>query len=134
MIHSNETCSKYPLFSLNGFWRFLADPFREKMVHHPKTKKFFCKFCKKHTTCKVTQASRGEERHCALGRRRYDRKQLGFKGRVKPILRRSKKTSKKISLRFTCQSCKKATTSCLGRLRKFEWTVEKKKKHAEPTW
>ena len=94
----------------------------------------YCKFCKKHTNCKVTQASRGEERHCALGRRRYDRKQQGFKGRVKPILRRSKKTSKKISLRFTCQTCKKATCYCLGRLRKFEWTVEKKKKHAEPTW
>ena len=84
--------------------------------------------------CKVSQASRGEERHSALGRRRYDRKQKGFGGRVKPILRRSKKTSKKISLRFTCQSCKKATMYCLGRLRKFEWTVEKKKKHAEPTW
>ncbi|OHT02314.1 60S ribosomal protein L44 [Tritrichomonas foetus] len=104
------------------------------MVHHPKTKKFYCKFCKKHQNHKVAQASRGEERKCALGRRRYDRKQEGFVGRVKPLLRRSKKTSKKISLRFTCQSCKKSSMYCLGRLRKFEWMVDKKKKHAEPTW
>ena len=104
------------------------------MVHHPKTKKFYCKFCKKHQNHKVSQASRSEERHSALGRRRYDRKQEGFKGRVKPLLRRSKKTSKKISLKFTCQSCKKSSMYCLGRLRKFEWMVDKKKKHAEPNW
>ena len=83
---------------------------------------------------KVTQASRGEERKTALGRRRYDRKQQGFGGRVKPILRRSKKTSKKISLKFVCQKCKRSSMYCLGRLRKFEWTVEKKKKHSEPSW
>ena len=105
-----------------------------QMVHHPKTKKFFCKFCKKHQTFKVTQASKSEERKSALGRRRYDRKQRGFVGRVKPLLRRSKKTSKKISLRLTCPTCKKCTMICLGRLRKFEWLVDKKKKHAEPTW
>ena len=85
-------------------------------------------------TVKISQASRGEERKIALGRRRYDRKQEGFVGRVKPFLRRSKKTSKKISLRFTCQTCKKSSMYCLGRLRKFEWMTDKKKKHAEPTW
>ena len=94
----------------------------------------YCKFCKKHVTVKISQASRGEERKIALGRRRYDRKQEGFVGRVKPFLRRSKKTSKKISLRFTCQTCKKSSMYCLGRLRKFEWMTDKKKKHAEPTW
>ena len=104
------------------------------MVHYPKVKKFYCKFCKKHVTVKISQASRGEERKIALGRRRYDRKQEGFVGRVKPFLRRSKKTSKKISLRFTCQTCKKSSMYCLGRLRQFEWMTDKKKKHAEPTW
>jgi large subunit ribosomal protein L44e len=103
-------------------------------VTHPKTKKFYCRWYKKDQRHKVTQASKSEERKVALGRRRHDRKQEGFVRRVKPLLRRSKKTSKKISLRFTCQSCKRASMYCLGRLPKFDWMVAKKKRHAEPTW
>jgi large subunit ribosomal protein L44e len=80
------------------------------------------------------QGRRSEERKVALGRRRYDRKQEGFVGHVKPLLHPSKKTSKKISLRFTCQAYKKSTMYCLGRLRKLEWANEKKKKHTEPSW
>jgi hypothetical protein len=51
-------------------------------------------------------------------------------GRVKPLLRRSKK----ISIRLTCQGCKRSSMDCLGGLRKFKWTNGKKKNHAEPTW
>jgi ribosomal protein L44E len=39
------------------------------MVHHPKTKKLYCKFCKKHQVHKVAAASRSDERKVALERR-----------------------------------------------------------------
>ena len=37
---------------------------------------------------------------------RYDRKQAGFGGQSKPILRRKAKTTKKLVLRIECSACK----------------------------
>merc|ERR1712203_1345031 len=40
------------------------------------------------------------------GRRRYDRKQQGFGGQSKPILRKKAKTTKKLVLKLECTECK----------------------------
>jgi ribosomal protein L44E len=37
---------------------------------------------------------------------RYDRKQQGFGGQSKPILRKKAKTTKKLVLRIECSTCK----------------------------
>ena len=37
---------------------------------------------------------------------RYDRKQQGFGGQSKPILRKKAKTTKKLVLRLECTECK----------------------------
>lgn len=76
----------------------------------PKTKKSFCKKCKKHTPHKVTQYKKGKESVFAQGRRRYDSKQKGFGGQKKPIFRKKAKTTRKIVLKLECQACK---TKCL---------------------
>ncbi|KIZ00375.1 60S ribosomal protein L44 [Monoraphidium neglectum] len=55
------------------------------MVNIPKTKKAFCKGCKKHMTMKVTQYKTGKASLYAQGKRRYDRKQAGFGGQTKPV-------------------------------------------------
>ena len=44
--------------------------------------------CKSHKKFKVTQYKKSQESKFAQGRRRYDRKQQGFGGQSKPILRK----------------------------------------------
>ncbi|KAI8465065.1 MAG: hypothetical protein J3K34DRAFT_525687 [Monoraphidium minutum] len=65
-------------------------------VNVPKTKKAFCKGCKKHMTMKVTQYKTGKASLYAQGKRRYDRKQSGFGGQTKPVFHKKAKTTKKI--------------------------------------
>ena len=57
-------------------------------VNMPKTRNTFCSACKKHQKFKVTQYKKSQESKFAQGRRRYDRKQQGFGGQSKPILRK----------------------------------------------
>ena len=54
----------------------------------------------------MTQYKKSAESKQAQGRRRYDRKQQGFGGQSKPILRRKAKTTKKLVLRIECSVCK----------------------------
>ncbi len=54
----------------------------------PKTRRTYCKKCKCHKLFKVTQYKKSKERSAAQGRRRYNRKQQGFGGQTKPILRK----------------------------------------------
>ena len=56
----------------------------------PKTRRTYCQHekCKSHKVFKVTQYKKSAESKMAQGRRRYDRKQQGFGGQSKPILRK----------------------------------------------
>uniref|UniRef100_A0A4W5K259 60S ribosomal protein L36a n=1 Tax=Hucho hucho TaxID=62062 RepID=A0A4W5K259_9TELE len=58
------------------------------MVNVPKTRRTYCKKCKKHQTHKVTQYKKGKDSLYAQGKRRYDRKQSGYGGQTKPIFRK----------------------------------------------
>ena len=64
-------------------------------VNIPKKRKTYCPACNTHKQFKVTQYKKSQESKFAQGRRRYDRKQQGFGGQSKPILR--KKVSPEIS-------------------------------------
>ncbi|XP_059178465.1 large ribosomal subunit protein eL42-like [Physella acuta] len=75
------------------------------MVNIPKNRRTHCKKCKKHTEHKTTQYKRGKESVKVQGKRRYDRKQAGFKGQTRPILRKKAKTTKKIVLKLECKDC-----------------------------
>ena len=78
------------------------------MVNIPKSRKTYCRRCKKHTLHKVSQYKKGKESTRAQGRRRYDAKQAGYGGQTKPIFRKKAKTTKRPSLRVECSvsSCK----------------------------
>jgi len=65
------------------------------MVNIPKGRNTYCSKCNKHNKFKVTQYKKSAESKQAQGRRRYDRKQQGFGGQSKPILRKKAKTTKK---------------------------------------
>uniref|UniRef100_A0AAX7UZV2 60S ribosomal protein L36a n=1 Tax=Astatotilapia calliptera TaxID=8154 RepID=A0AAX7UZV2_ASTCA len=60
------------------------------MVNVPKTRRTFCKKCKKHQPHKVTQYKKGKDSLYVQGKRRYDRKQSGYGGQSKPIFRKKK--------------------------------------------
>uniref|UniRef100_A0A0E9VCC3 60S ribosomal protein L36a n=1 Tax=Anguilla anguilla TaxID=7936 RepID=A0A0E9VCC3_ANGAN len=66
------------------------------MVNVPKTRRTYCKKCKRHQPHKVTQYKKGKDSLYAQGKRRYDRKQSGYGGQTKPIFRKKAKTTKKI--------------------------------------
>mmetsp|Transcript_34547 Transcript_34547/g.87352 ORF Transcript_34547/g.87352 Transcript_34547/m.87352 type:complete len:102 (-) Transcript_34547:79-384(-) len=100
------------------------------MVNVPKTKRAFCKGCKKHTTMKVTQYKTGKASLYAQGKRRYDRKQSGFGGQTKPVFHKKAKTTKKIVLRLACAECKQTCMKGLKRCKHFEIGGDKKTKGA----
>ena len=59
---------------------------------------------------------------------RYDRKQQGFGGQSKPILRKKAKTTKKLILRLECSACKWKHQVPIKRTKHFELGGEKKRK------
>ena len=59
---------------------------------------------------------------------RYDRKQQGFGGQSKPILRKKAKTTKKLVLRMECTTCKWKNQVPIKRTKHFELGGEKKRK------
>ena len=71
-------------------------------VNIPKARRTYCPSCNVHQKFKVTQYKKSQESKFAQGRRRYDRKQQGFGGQSKPILR------KKVRLVFLLHLIKKS--------------------------
>lgn len=68
----------HTLVNRNGFFQ----------VNIPKARRTYCPSCNHHEKFKVTQYKKSAESKFAQGRRRYDRKQQGFGGQSKPILRK----------------------------------------------
>ncbi|CDQ61691.1 unnamed protein product [Oncorhynchus mykiss] len=100
------------------------------MVNVPKTRRTYCKKCKKHQTHKVTQYKKGKDSLYAQGKRRYDRKQSGYGGQTKPIFRKKAKTTKKIVLRLECvePNCRQKRMVPIKRCKHFELGGDKKRK------
>jgi len=69
-----------------------------------------------------------EEVHLTFPVKRYDRKQQGFGGQSKPILRKKAKTTKKLVLRLECSVCKWKNQCPIKRTKHFELGGEKKRK------
>merc|ERR1719416_264682 len=92
------------------------------MVNIPKQRRTYCGRCNVHQKFKVPESKR------AQGRRRYDRKQQGFGGQSKPILRKKAKTTKKLVLRIECSKCKWKHQIPIKRTKHFELGDEKKRK------
>merc|ERR1712184_207499 len=98
------------------------------MVNVPKTRKTFSKSVNKHTNFKVTQYKAGKASLYAQGKRRYDRKQSGYGGQSKPVVRKKAKTTRKIVLRMECTECKYRKQLPIKRCKHFELGGDKKRK------
>eukprot|EP00008_Paramoeba_atlantica_P013075 CAMPEP_0201474758 /NCGR_PEP_ID=MMETSP0151_2-20130828/191_1 /ASSEMBLY_ACC=CAM_ASM_000257 /TAXON_ID=200890 /ORGANISM="Paramoeba atlantica, Strain 621/1 / CCAP 1560/9" /LENGTH=103 /DNA_ID=CAMNT_0047854653 /DNA_START=59 /DNA_END=370 /DNA_ORIENTATION=+ len=98
------------------------------MVNFPKKKRMHCPKCDTHKEFKIQQYKAGKPSLYALGKRRYDAKQRGYGGQTKPILRKKSKTTKKITLKMQCTSCKRIVQNILKRSKHFELNDKSKQK------
>ncbi len=90
----------------------------------PKVQKRYCKYCRKHTECKVAQNKRKTASSLSQGskyraRNRGLARGNGNLGRYsKPAVTKFKrsgaKSTKKTDLRYACQTCKKTSVQSKG--------------------
>uniref|UniRef100_A0A8C2XBK7 60S ribosomal protein L36a n=1 Tax=Cyclopterus lumpus TaxID=8103 RepID=A0A8C2XBK7_CYCLU len=123
-LETHNDGSIYLLLRLMCWWRnaFCDAYFPLQPVNVPKTRRTYCKKCKKHQPHKVTQYKKGKDSLYAQGKRRYDRKQSGYGGQTKPIFRKKAKTTKKIVLRLECvePNCRSKRMLAIKRCKHFE--------------
>lgn len=98
------------------------------MVNIPKTRNTFCKKCDGYSKHKVSQYKQSKPNPNAQGSRRYNRKQRGYGGQTKPILRRKAKVTKKLVLKVECAKCKSVHQKALKRAKHVIFGGEKKTK------
>jgi large subunit ribosomal protein L44e len=80
----------------------------------------FCPKCKTHTVQSVSIYKKGRDRKAAEGTRRHAEDKKGYGGQKFPELKRTAKTSKKITLRYSCRTCKRETMKEGMRMHKLE--------------
>jgi large subunit ribosomal protein L44e len=80
----------------------------------------FCPKCKTHTIQSVALYKKGKDRTVAEGARRHAEDKKGYGGQKFPELKRTAKTSKKMTLRYTCKACQRKTMKEGMRIRKLE--------------
>lgn len=98
------------------------------MVNIPKTRNTYCKKCNGYSLHKVSQYKKSKDNPLAQGSRRYARKQRGYGGQTKPILRRKAKVTKKLVLKLECSSCKSSHQKALKRAKHVVFGGERKTK------
>ncbi len=82
--------------------------------------KKYCPKCKKHEIHGIGIYKKGKDRKAAEGTRRHAEDKKGYGGQKFPELKRTAKTTKKITLKYTCKACKRQTMKEGMRLRKLE--------------
>ncbi len=80
----------------------------------------FCPKCKTHTVQSVSIHKKGKDRKGAQGALRHAEDKKGYGGQKFPELKRTAKTTKKITLRYGCKTCQRKTMKEGRRMRKLE--------------
>jgi len=86
----------------------------------PKTMRTYCPRCKKHMEHSVSLYKAGKPRSPAWGSRRQERRQHGYGGQKYPELKRTAKTTKKLTAKLECKTCGYTAFRYRTRLRKME--------------
>jgi len=71
----------------------------------PKELTTYCKKCNAHTAHTVTIYKKGKPRALAKGALHHEYDKKGYGGQKFPELKRTAKTTKKITLKLTCKTC-----------------------------
>ena len=80
----------------------------------------YCPKCKKHTVNTISIYKAGKQRKSSLGARNHEKDRKGYGGQKFPELKRTAKTTKKITLRYKCKDCSKVVMGRGMRIRKLE--------------
>ena len=80
----------------------------------------YCPRCKSQTSQVVAIYKKGKDRKVAEGARRHAEDKKDYGGQKFPELKRTAKTTKKITLRYTCKNCQRKTMKEGIRMRKLE--------------
>lgn len=112
------TCPNTP----DGCRHTLNYPIKESGSHMKMQKEMrkFCPRCKTHTVQAVALYKKGKDRKVAEGARRHAEDKKGYGGQKFPELKRTAKTTKKMTLRYTCKTCQYKTMKQGLRIRKLE--------------
>lgn len=86
----------------------------------PKELNTYCPRCKKHTEHSISLYKKGKERAMSWGARKHEEEKRGYGGQKYPELRRTAKTTKKVTLKLKCKECGHTSMREGVRLRKAE--------------
>lgn len=92
------------------------------MVKMPRTIKRYCPKCKKHQTVEVERVKKRRASELKWGQRRFRRVTAGYTGFPRPKPEGREKPTKRILLRFACQTCGYKVQPAAQRAKKFELT------------
>ncbi|MDG6225829.1 MAG: 50S ribosomal protein L44e [Candidatus Thermoplasmatota archaeon] len=88
----------------------------------PRSIKRYCPKCKVHTPHEVERVKKRRASELAWGQRRFRKVTAGYGGFPRPKPEGREKPTKRIQLRFKCQTCGKAHQPPTLRTKKFELT------------
>jgi len=88
-----------------------------RMVKQSRT---HCSKCNKHTIHAVSLYKKGKERKSSLGARRHAEDKKGYGGKKFPELKKTAKTTKKMTLKLKCKVCGYQLMKPGLRIRKLE--------------
>ena len=89
-------------------------------MQKPRKIKRYCPSCKKHTIHEVDRTKKRKASELKQGQRRFRRVMKGYRGFPRPKPEGREKTSRRISLKYTCSECKKSHQPASIRSKKFE--------------
>lgn len=89
-------------------------------MQKPRKIRRYCPNCKKHTIQDIDRVKKRKASELKKGQRRFRRVMSGYRGfpRSKPEGR--EKTTRRVSLKYTCEVCKKSQQPPALRAKKFE--------------
>jgi len=88
----------------------------------PRTIKTYCPFCKTHSTHDVERVKKKKASELKWGQRRFREVTSGYGGYPRPKPKDREKPTKRVNIRFRCETCKKAHLTTCIRAKKFELT------------
>jgi large subunit ribosomal protein L44e len=89
-------------------------------MQKPRKIKRYCPKCKKHTVHALEKVKKRKASELKQGQRRFRRVMSGYRGFPRPKPEGREKTSRRLSLKYTCDICKKSHQPPSIRSKKFE--------------
>lgn len=89
-------------------------------MQKPRKIKRYCPKCKKHTVQAIERIKKRKASELKQGQRRFRRVMRGYGGFPRPKPEGREKTSRRLALKYTCETCKKSHQPPSIRSKKFE--------------